>query len=377
MKMDQTEVTTNGSSDILDVYNKAPELSDFEEDKAEQNALGQNGNNNGSSDRESEDRLSTSDEQYRIINSYFNDISKEPLLTLRQEIEIPAKISKCTDRAALIEQKIDELKQSKRKLSPKKQMILLKLEAKHRAHTEKANELKKRFARANLRLVISIAKRYVNQGLHFLDLIQEGNIGLMKSIERYDYKKGYRFSTYASWWIYQSITRAILVQKGALRVPVYLLEVTSRVYKSNAILTNRTHKKPSPEEISEHSGVPLKYVNRILNLTHSPLSLDTPIDEDKSSFYDHIADEKAIKPDQMTLDEELRDSIRSSLSLLSAKEEEILRLRFGLDGIQIETLDDIGKRYNLTRERIRQIEKKALRRLSVSKMRVALKHFRM
>lgn len=310
------------------------------------------------------------DNHYRLLNNYFKDIASEPLLNVREEIEIPAKIKKC-------ESKVTEIKVLLATISeePDRKKDIDILNASHRAYTEKAKELKKRFANANLRLVISIAKRYLNHGLPFLDLIQEGNIGLMRAIDRFDHTKGYRFSTYASWWIYQSITRAILVHKGVVRVPVYLLEVTSRVYRTRAILIKEKGVNPSSKEISEHSGVSEKYVKRILKITNDSVSLDSPIDGEKRTLYDFIENEESTSPDSLIVDTELKQSIRHSLSLLTEKEEEVLRMRFGIDREDTVTLDDIGKKFKLTRERIRQIEKKALRKLSVSKMRKTLRNF--
>lgn len=322
------------------------------------------------------------DEQFRILNDYFRDISKEPLLTLREEVEIPAKIRKCEHKMEQIRQLLDSLNENPENGSVRKNGTLSQtkkediLNASLRAYALRAKELRQRFASANLRLVISIAKRYIHHGLPFLDLIQEGNIGLMRAIERYDHTKGYRFSTYASWWIYQSITRAILVHRGAVRVPVYLLEVTNRVYRTRAVLLKESGNNPTPEEISEHSGVPIKYIKRILKITGDSVSLDSPVDGEKRTLYDFIENEDSVSPDYIVVDYELKQSVRNSLSLLSAKEEEVLRMRFGIDRSDAVTLDDIGKKFKLTRERIRQIEKKALRKLSVSKMKEALRNFR-
>ena len=320
------------------------------------------------------------DDRYRILNNYFRDIASEPLLAIREEIEIPAKIKKCESKAIQIKSLLRSISEES-KIAENKNLLFNRqrdikiLNASYRAYTEKAKELKRRFANANLRLVISIAKRYLNHGLPFLDLIQEGNIGLMRAIDRFDYTKGYRFSTYASWWIYQSITRAMLVHKGVVRVPVYLLEVTSRVYRTRAILIKETGKNPSAQEIAERSGVSGKYVKRIMKITNDSISLDSPLDGEKRTLYDFIENEESVSPDSLIVDKELNQSIRHSLSLLSAKEEEVLRMRFGIDRDDTVTLDDIGKKFKLTRERIRQIEKKALRKLSVSKMRKTLRNF--
>ncbi|MCH7518426.1 MAG: sigma-70 family RNA polymerase sigma factor [Candidatus Dadabacteria bacterium] len=320
------------------------------------------------------------DNRYRILNNYFRDIASEPLLAIREEIEIPAKIKKCELKAKQIKSLLRSISEESKIAENKillfnRQRDIKILKASYRAYTEKAKELKRRFANANLRLVISIAKRYLNHGLPFLDLIQEGNIGLMRAIDRFDYTKGYRFSTYASWWIYQSITRAMLVHKGVVRVPVYLLEVTSRVYRTRAILIKETRKNPSAQEIAERSGVSAKYVKRIMKITNDSVSLDSPFDGEKRTLYDFIENEESVSPDSLILDKELKQSIKHSLSLLSAKEEEVLRMRFGIDRDDTVTLDDIGKKFKLTRERIRQIEKKALRKLSVSKMRKTLRNF--
>jgi len=318
------------------------------------------------------------DEQFRILNDYFRDISKEPLLTIKEEVEIPAKIKRCEDRIKQITSYLETSRNGKGtnadgRVSHK--VNVNRLNASLRAYSHRAEKLKKRFASANLRLVISIAKRYVNHGLPFLDLIQEGNIGLMKAIERYDHSRGFRFSTYASWWIYQAITRAILVHRGAVRVPVYLLEVTSRVYRTKSIILKESGKNPTAEDIAEQSGVPLKYVSRILKITNESVSLDSPVDGEKRTLYDFIEDEDSVSPDRLVVDCELKESIRNSLSLLSVKEEEVLRMRFGIDRSEVVTLDDIGRRFKLTRERIRQIEKKALRKLAVSRMKESLKNF--
>lgn len=379
MKYQEAQTVDNETPSFSDTYDKS---ADDVEIPRDQFFNAQSGEIDSSQEtlstvRPQENKAHT-DEQFRIMNNYFSDIANEPLLTLREEIELPAKIKKCDSKAKEIESWLESPEPSKKSGSGCQCVMKTtkRLQASQRAYSERSKQLKKRFANANLRLVISIAKRYLNHGLPFLDLIQEGNIGLMRAIDRYDHTKGYRFSTYASWWIYQSITRAILVHRGAVRVPVYLLEVTNRVYRTRSILLKETGVNPSSKEIAEQSGVPIKYVKRILKITNEAVSLDSPVDGEKRTLYDFIENSESISPDSIIVENELKKSIRNSLSLLSPKEEEVLRMRFGIDRKDTVTLDDIGKKFHLTRERIRQIEKKALRKLSVCKMREALKNFR-
>jgi RNA polymerase sigma factor (sigma-70 family) len=380
MKYDEVNTPDIDAESFPEHFEETTEEDNITDDDifgAEVGAEGYNGTSVDFTDKT--DKYDSRDDQFRILNDYFRDISKEPLLTIKEEVEIPAKIKKCENKIKQIASYLENSHGNKgngRKTNGNLGHKRNRLDASLKAYANQAEKLKKRFASANLRLVISIAKRYVNHGLPFLDLIQEGNIGLMKAIERYDHSKGFRFSTYASWWIYQAITRAILVHRGAVRVPVYLLEVTSRVYRTKSTLIKESGKSPTAEEISERSGVPLKYVSRILKITNESVSLDSPVDGEKRTLYDFIEDEDSVPPDHLVVDCELKESIRSSLSLLSVKEEEVLRMRFGIDRSDVVTLDDIGRKFKLTRERIRQIEKKALRKLSVSRMKESLKNFR-
>ncbi|WMJ82297.1 RNA polymerase sigma factor RpoD [Clostridium sp. MB40-C1] len=256
------------------------------------------------------------------VRMYLKEIGKVPLLSPEEEIELAQKIE------------------------------------------EGSMTAKKKLAEANLRLVVSIAKRYVGRGMLFLDLIQEGNLGLIKAVEKFDYRKGYKFSTYATWWIRQAITRAIADQARTIRIPVHMVETINKLIRVSRQLLQELGREPQPEEIAKIMEMPVDKVREIMKIAQEPVSLETPIGEEEDSHLgDFIPDDEAPAPAEAAAFTMLKEQLINVLDTLTPREEKVLRLRFGLDDGRARTLEEVGKEFNVTRERIRQIEAKALRKL--------------
>ena len=294
------------------------------------------------------------------VRMYLKEIGKVPLLSADEEIELAQNME---DGAVAIE-KINVLKgrldgaSEEEKAEIKEEIKTLQRDV------DKGADAKKRLAEANLRLVVSIAKRYVGRGMLFLDLIQEGNLGLIKAAEKFDYKKGYKFSTYATWWIRQAITRAIADQARTIRIPVHMVETINKLIRVSRQLLQELGREPSPEEIAKEMSMPVDRVREILKISQEPVSLETPIGEEEDSHLgDFIKDDNVPVPADAAAFTLLKEQLEEVLGTLTEREQKVLTLRFGLEDGRARTLEEVGKEFNVTRERIRQIEAKALRKL--------------
>ena len=295
------------------------------------------------------------------VRMYLKEIGKVPLLSAEEEIELAKKM----EAGSVAEEKISLLKTRMEESEDDAEKDEIKAEIKElQKEVDWGDDAKKRLAEANLRLVVSIAKRYVGRGMLFLDLIQEGNLGLIKAVEKFDYRKGYKFSTYATWWIRQAITRAIADQARTIRIPVHMVETINKLIRVSRQLLQKLGREPSPEEIAAEMNMPVDRVREILKISQEPVSLETPIGEEEDSHLgDFIKDDNVPVPADAAAFTLLKEQLEEVLGTLTEREQKVLTLRFGLEDGRARTLEEVGKEFNVTRERIRQIEAKALRKL--------------
>ncbi|MCR5349633.1 MAG: RNA polymerase sigma factor RpoD [Acholeplasmatales bacterium] len=312
------------------------------------------------------DQLPTSIKVDDPVRMYLKDIGKIPLLSLQEETELAQLV--VVGRQA--KEQLDRIE------ADDQNTVSIEEYEKLQDDFEKAEEAKEKLVNANLRLVVSIAKRYLSRGLQFLDLIQEGNMGLIKAVDKFDYEMGYKFSTYATWWIRQAITRAVADQARTIRIPVHMVETINKLVRIQRQLVQELSREPSPEEVAERMEIPVEKVQQIQRIAQEPISLEAPVgEEEDSSLGDFISDPHALDPYEYTAKQKLREELDSVLATLTEREERVLRLRFGLiDGRQ-RTLEEVGREFNVTRERIRQIEAKALRKLKHPSRSKKLKDF--
>ena len=294
------------------------------------------------------------------VRMYLKEIGKVPLLSADEEIELAQNMEDgavATEKINVLKGRLDGASEEE-KAEIKEEIKTLQRDV------DKGADAKKRLAEANLRLVVSIAKRYVGRVMLFLDLIQEGNLGLIKAVEKFDYKKGYKFSTYATWWIRQAITRAIADQARTIRIPVHMVETINKLIRVSRQLLQELGREPSPEEIAKEMNMPVERVREILKISQEPVSLETPIGEEEDSHLgDFIKDDNVPVPADAAAFTLLKEQLEEVLGTLTEREQKVLTLRFGLEDGRARTLEEVGKEFNVTRERIRQIEAKALRKL--------------
>jgi RNA polymerase primary sigma factor len=289
------------------------------------------------------------------VRMYLREIGQVPLLVAQEEVDLAMRI----EAGVLTEERIADLNASGEiaRLDPEEKARL-------RRTVRDGERAKQELTQANLRLVVSIAKRYLGRGMQILDLIQEGNLGLMRAVEKFDYTKGFKFSTYATWWIRQAITRAIADQARTIRIPVHMVESINKVHRHQRLLIQELEREPTVEELAKKTELTEQRVRDILRISQDPLSLDSPVgDEEDSHLADFIEDQHAIMPADVATANSLSEQIMSALDELSEREKEVVRLRFGLDGDRPQTLEEVGRQFGVTRERIRQIESKTLAKL--------------
>ena len=295
------------------------------------------------------------------VRMYLKEIGKVPLLSAEEEINLAQRMEAgnvATEKIQLLKARMEETEDEAEKAEIQEEIKAMQKDI------DLGSDAKKRLAEANLRLVVSIAKRYVGRGMLFLDLIQEGNLGLIKAVEKFDYRKGYKFSTYATWWIRQAITRAIADQARTIRIPVHMVETINKLIRVSRQLLQELGREPSPEEIAAEMNMPVDRVREILKISQEPVSLETPIGEEEDSHLgDFIQDDNVPVPSDAAAFTLLKEQLVEVLGTLTEREQKVLRLRFGLDDGRARTLEEVGKEFNVTRERIRQIEAKALRKL--------------
>ena len=295
------------------------------------------------------------------VRMYLKEIGKVPLLSAEEEINLAQRMEEgnvATEKIQLLKARMEEAEDEAEKAEIQEEIKAMQKDI------DLGSDAKKRLAEANLRLVVSIAKRYVGRGMLFLDLIQEGNLGLIKAVEKFDYRKGYKFSTYATWWIRQAITRAIADQARTIRIPVHMVETINKLIRVSRQLLQELGREPSPEEIAAEMNMPVDRVREILKISQEPVSLETPIGEEEDSHLgDFIKDDNVPVPADAAAFTLLKEQLEEVLGTLTEREQKVLTLRFGLEDGRARTLEEVGKEFNVTRERIRQIEAKALRTL--------------